>query len=105
MGTAFGIVAALVALLGLLVSLGNVGYLAMLNNAAKQRGAAGAPITEYVRGRWGLAGGTTAAAVLALLLTTGGFVPDLLGLVLGAGSGLVAKRALDQTRATFRSQP
>lgn len=105
MGTAFGIVAALVALLGLLVALANVGYLAMLNKAAKQRGAAGAPIVDYVRGRWGLAGGTAAVAALALLLTSGGFGADVVGLVLGAGSGLVAKRALDQTRTRFRSQP
>jgi hypothetical protein len=105
MGTVFGIVAVVVALVGLLVALGNVGYLAMLNNAAKKRGAAGAPISDYVKGRLPLAGGATVGGAVALLLSTGGVVPDVLALLLGAGSGLVAKQSLDTTRARFRSQP
>lgn len=43
--------------------------------------------------------------MVALLLTMGGVVPDLLGLVLGAGAGLVAKQSLDATRTRFRGQP
>ncbi|MGI9002586.1 MAG: hypothetical protein ACR2GH_13100 [Pseudonocardia sp.] len=103
MDTVFGIVAAVVALVGLLVALGHVGYLAMLNNAAKQRGAAGGSTADYVSGRWKIAGGTTAVAALGLLLTTGGVVPDILGLLLGGGAGLAAKQALDATRTQFRS--
>jgi hypothetical protein len=103
MGTVFGIVATVIALVGLLVALGHVGYLAMLNNAAKKRGLAGATTTEYVNGRWKVAGGTAAVAALGLLLTNGGPVPDVLGLVLGGGAGIAAKQALDTTRSRFRT--
>ena len=103
MGAVFGIVATVVALVGLLAALGHVGYLAMLNSAARKRGLAGGSTAEYVDGRWKVAGGTAAVAAVALLLTTGGVVPDVLGLVLGAGAGVAAKQALDSTRARFRS--
>lgn len=105
MGTAFGIVAALIAFVGLLAALGHVGYLAMLNNAAKKRGLSGGSTTEYVNGRWKVAGGTAAVAALALLLTTSESVPvDVLGLLLGGGAGLAAKQALDSTRNQFRNR-
>ena len=104
MGTAFGIVAALIALVGLLVALGNVGYLVMLNSAARKRGLSGQGTAEFVHGRRAVAGGAAAVAALGLLLTTGNSVPvDVLGMVLGAGGGLAAKQALDGTRARFRS--
>jgi hypothetical protein len=106
MGAVVGIVAALVALLGLAVALGNVGYLVMLNNAATKRGAAGAPINDYVRSRRPVAAGAAGAAALGLLVTAGSSVPlDVLGMLLAAGGGVVAKNALDGTRARFRSQP
>jgi hypothetical protein len=104
MGAAFGIVAAVIALVGVIVALGHVGYLAMLNKAAKQRGASGAATIDYVSGRWKVAGGTAGVALLGLLLTQGGFTPDLLGLLLGGGAGIAAKRALDSTKSQFRNQ-
>jgi hypothetical protein len=106
MGEVFGIVAAVVAFVGLLVALGHVGYLAMLNNAAKKRGVSGGTTTDYVNGRWKVAGGTAGVALLALLLTSAHSVPvDLVGLVLGGGAGLYAKQALGSTRNRFRSLP
>jgi len=105
MEAAFGIVATLVALAGLLVALGHVGYLAMLNNAARKRGVSGGATSEYVAGRWKVAGGTAAVALLGLLLTSGGFTPDLLGLLIGGGAGIAAKQALDTTRKQFRGIP
>ncbi|WP_214367466.1 hypothetical protein [Pseudonocardia sp. H11422] len=106
MGAVVGIVAAVVALVGLLAALGHVGYLAMLNSAAKQRGAAGQPITDYVSSRWKVAGGAAGIAALGLLLTTGsGVGTDILGMLLGAGGGLVGYQALNSTRARYRSQP
>ena len=97
-----GIVAFVVALVGLLAALANIGYLGMLSSAANKR-AGGEPIANYVRGRWPAAGGIAVAALIALLLTSGGLVPDVLGILLGAGSGLAAKAALDTTRKRFRS--
>jgi hypothetical protein len=105
MGAVFGIVATVIALLGLLVAVGNLGYLAMLNKAATQRGAAGAPVSDHVKSRLPAAGAAAAAAAVGLLLTAGGPAPDVLGMLLGAGAGLVAKQSLDATRARFRSQP
>lgn len=104
MGAVVGLVAVLVALAGLLVALGHVGYLAMLNGAARKRGVAGGATADYVSGRWKVAGGTAAAAALGLLLTSGGLPLDVLGLLLGGGAGVVAKGALDQTRGQFRGQ-
>ena len=50
MGTLIGIVAFVVALVGLLAALGHVGYLAMLNNAARKRGVSGGATADYVSG-------------------------------------------------------
>ena len=92
-----------VAVGGLLVALGNAGYLAMLNSAARKRGLSGESAALFVKERRGVAVGTTAVAALGLLLTLGGSVPvDVLGAVLAAGGGVAAKRALDGTRDRFR---
>jgi hypothetical protein len=105
MGAVFGIVATVIALVGLLAALGHVGYLAMLNNAARKKGVSGAATADYVSGRWKVAGGTALAALLGLLLTSGGFTPDVLGLLLGGGAGIAAKKSLDTTRTQFRGHP
>lgn len=101
----FGIVAAVIALVGLLVALGHVGYLAMLSNAANKRGVSGGTTVDYVNSRWKVAGGTAAVAALGLLITATGGVPmDVIGLVIGGGAGIYAKQALDSTRKQFRGQ-
>jgi hypothetical protein len=101
MGAVVGVIAAVIALVGVIVALGHVGYLAMLRNAAKERGASGAATLHYVDGRWKTAGGTALVALLGLLLTSGGVTPDILGLLIGGGAGLAAKKALDSTRNQF----
>ena len=88
MESVVGIVAFVIALAGLLVALGHVGYLAMLNGAARKRGISGGATSEYVSGRWKVAGGTAAVALLGLLLTSGGLTPDILGLLLAGGAGV-----------------
>ena len=104
MGTVFGIVAAVIALIGLLVALGHVGYLAMLNSAARKRGISGGATSDYVSGRWKVAGGTAAIALLGVLLTRADSIPvDVIGLLVGGGAGVAAKNALDSTRKQFRS--
>lgn len=104
MGTVFGIVAFVIALVGVLAALGHVAYLAMLNKSAKERGLSGGATAEYVSGRWKVAGGTALVALVGLLLTTGGVVPDILGIILAGGAGIAAKQALDSTRREFRGQ-
>lgn len=101
---AIGIIALVVTVVGLIAALGHVGYLAMLNSAARKRGASGAYAVDYVSGRWKVAGITAGAAALALLISSGGVAPDVLAILLGGGAGIAAKRQLDATKDKFRNQ-
>lgn len=88
-----GIVAGLIALLGLLVALGHAGALAMLKSAAAKKGVAGEPTRHYVQTRWKAAGVSAGAALLGVLLTTGASIPlDVIGMVLAVGGGAAGLR-------------
>lgn len=104
MAALFGIVAFLVAFVGLLAALGNAGYLAMLGSAAKRR-AGGEPVGQQVLGQLPKAGGIVAVALVGLLFTTGGVAGDLVGLLLGAVGGLAGYKALEGNRSRFRASP
>ncbi|MBO0840346.1 MAG: hypothetical protein J2O49_05970 [Sciscionella sp.] len=97
----FGIVALVVALAGLGAALAHAGYLYLLGSAANRRGG-GEPIAQYVRSRWQVAGVTTAAGVIGVLFTLGGFTPDVIGLVIGAGTAAASAKALEATKHKFR---
>ena len=96
-----GIVFTLVALVGLLAALGHVGYVAMLNNAAKKKGAAGSEIAAYSRSRLPVAGGAAGVSLLGLLLTSGGTTASIIGVILALGGGFVGYRGLQQERAKY----
>jgi|SRR5699024_5944242 len=100
MGFIINLIAVIIAIAGVVASLGHLGYLAMLNNAATQR-AGGGRIAEYVRGRWALAGGTTAASVIAWLFTMGGPTMDIIAILIAAGSGTVTAKSLQDAQKKF----
>jgi|SRR5829696_6053927 len=102
MGAVLHLVAVVIALVGLVAALAHDGYLAMLGSAARKR-AGGGPIAQYVRSRYVVAGVTTGVALLALLLTSGGAFSDVLAMIAGGGSGLIAYQALQTTRQRYRS--
>lgn len=100
----FALIAVIIALAGLVAALAHDGYLAMLGSAASKR-AGGTPISQFVRSRLVVAGGTTAAGLLALLLATGGGFAEVVAIILGAGTAGVATKALQSTRERFRTGP
>lgn len=102
MGAVLHLVAVVVALVGLLAAVAHDGYLGMLGSAARKR-AGGGPIAQYVRSRYVIAAVTTGVALIALLLTSGGAFADVVALLAGGGSGLVAYQALQTTRQRYRS--
>jgi hypothetical protein len=96
------LIAVLTALAGLLAALAHGGYLAMLGSAAGRR-PGGEPVGQYVRSRVPVAAVTAGVALFALLLTTGPAAADILAILAGAGSGVVAYQSLQGTRTRYRS--
>lgn len=96
-----GIVATLIALAGLLAALGHVGYLALLNNAARKKGAVGADIAQRTKSRLPAAAVPGGVALLGLLLTNGGIFLDVVGILLAVGGGVVGYRGLRQEQSRY----
>lgn len=90
-----GIIFTVIALIGLLATLGYTGYLWQLDRVAKGR-AGGDAVAVRVKKRMPVALGSTAAAVLGLILTAGGITPDIIGIILAGGAGAYSVKELGQ---------
>jgi hypothetical protein len=104
METVIGLIATIVAVLGLLGALGYGGYLLMLQSVAKKRPGA-SHLAGDARRRLPAAGGLTLVALIALLFTNGGVTPDVIGLLLGGGAGLVSVNQLQAARRRLANPP
>jgi len=96
------VIAIIIAIAAVVATLAHAGYLAMLNSAATKR-AGGAPIAQYVRGRWPVAAVTIAGALLGWIFTNGGDFLDVLAILLAGGSGVAATKALQSTQQRYRT--
>lgn len=102
METIVNVIAVVIAIVAVLAAVGHTAYLALLNNAANRR-AGGAPVAQYIRGRWPIAVGTTAVAAVAWLMTSADSVPiDVLAILVAGTSGAVAAKSLRSTQERYR---
>jgi hypothetical protein len=92
--------ATLIAVIALLASLANVGYHAALGSAARGR-AGGGEVSTWVRGKVAPTAGATLGALVALVMSGGGAVVDVLAVLVAVGSAAVAARTLQSTRGRF----
>lgn len=93
-------IAVLVSVIALLAAVANGGYLALLRSAATKRAGSG-EVTAWVKGHTPPAAGAGIAALLALLMTSGGTFGDLLAVIVAVAGGAVATRSLQSTRTKF----
>ncbi|HTI24186.1 MAG TPA: hypothetical protein VL652_24530 [Kutzneria sp.] len=95
-------IAVIIALASLVAAVGYDGYLFMLGSAASRR-AGGESIAQWVRSRWPQAGITTVAALLALLIASGGLFLEIIAIVVAVGAGGTALRGLQDARKQLNS--
>ncbi|SDN80915.1 hypothetical protein [Lentzea jiangxiensis] len=99
-----GLIAALIAIAGLLAALAHDAYLGLLGSAATKKGLAGAPVSQFVRSRWKTAIATTAGAAIGLLITNGDpLAADVIGAAVAGGSGLIALNGVQKTHKQLNS--
>lgn len=102
-GAMLDLIAVIVVIVAVVAVAGFGAYLALLNSAARKRGASGGQVAQYVRGRWPVAGVTAAGALLGWLLSGGSGFADVLAILIAGGSGAVAGSSLSTTMAKYRS--
>lgn len=100
-----GVIAAIVAILGVLTAAGYGGYLLMLRSVAGQRAGAD-HLAVDARKRLPAAGGLVLLALVGLLITSFDSVPpDIIGLLMSGGAGLASLNQLQSARRRLASPP
>ncbi|MBV8931808.1 MAG: hypothetical protein JOZ47_00155 [Kutzneria sp.] len=94
-------IAVVLALASLVAAIGYDGYLYLLGSAASRR-AGGEPVASYVRSRWPMAGGTTVAALLSLVMASSDDLLSVLAILIAVGSGAAAVRGLRAAQRELR---
>lgn len=94
-------IAFLIALVGVLITLGHGGYLLALGSAAKRKRAGGEAAQRLTRSRWPAALIATVAALIGLAITGGGIGYDIVGVLIAGGSAYAAVRGLQKTHRKF----
>ena len=90
-----GFIFTLIALVGLLAALGYSGFLWQFDKVAQRR-AGGEIARQRIKKRMPLALGSTAVAVLGLILTSGSGFGDVLGIILAGGAGVWSATQIGQ---------
>ena len=104
MDAVIGLIAAIIAILGVVAALGYDGYLLMIRSVATKRPGAGHLAADAGK-RLPMAGGLTLVALVGLLFTAGGPVLDVLGLLVAGGAGLASANQLQAARRRLASPP
>lgn len=95
------LIAVLISIAGILAVAGNGAYLALLGSVAKKKGAAGAPTEQYVRKQMPPVAAMGGAALVGLLLTSGGTFLDILAILVAAGAGTAAVGHFNKIRGRY----
>ena len=105
MGIVIGLLASIVAILGVLAAVGYGGYLFMLQSVAAKRPGA-THLASDARGKLPVAGGLTLVTLVGLLITSGDSVAaDVVGLLLAGGAGFAATSRWQEARRRLASPP
>ncbi|WP_424189699.1 hypothetical protein ACOBQX_13590 [Actinokineospora sp. G85] len=99
-----GLIALIVVIVAAIAVVGNVGYLALLGSAADKKGASGSAVSRDVKAQWPVAGAAAAGTLVAWLFSAGGPFLDVLAIIIGGVSAVLASNSLSKVRRRYGSQ-
>lgn len=100
MGYIINLIAVVVGILGVLIVVADGAYLKLLDSVAKKR-PGGEVTRKFVSKQWPVVGVAGAGSVVALLMTNGGTVMDVLGLLLAVVAAGAAGSQLGKTHNKY----
>ncbi|PRZ42545.1 hypothetical protein CLV47_105167 [Antricoccus suffuscus] len=100
MGFIINLIAVLVAIVGVLAVVADGAYLKLLDSVAKKR-PGGEVTRKYVSKQWPAVGVAGAGSLVALLMTTGGSVMDVIAVLLALVAGGAAATQLKNVHRKY----